>query len=93
MKGTLEDFANQHTATFLRVSAQLNRIKSVDPMEAFDTCMAYTRCFAQIIAQTCDSDEEFVASMTELNRILQLEGLTVRHVMRGEAKAQASTPQ
>ena len=90
--GTLEQFTTEHSATFDRVSRQLNLIRSVDPLEAFDLCMAYTRCFAQIVAQTCDSDEEFIARMIELGRILQLEGLTIRHVLREEAKAQASAP-
>lgn len=64
--------------TFQRVRNQLDNMVMVNRMEAFDTCMAYTRCFGQIIAQMAEDDEEFVYKIDELMQILKREGLAVR---------------
>ena len=65
-------------ATYSRVIRQMNNLGEVNPIEAFELCMAHTRCFGQVIAQMSQSDEEFATKLGELFALLHSEGIAVR---------------
>lgn len=61
-----------------RVRAHIQAVASVDEFEAFEICMYYTRHFGRLLAIASVSDEEFTRKMTELHRLMLLEGLSAR---------------
>jgi hypothetical protein len=67
---------------FQRVRTQVNNVAAVDKVEAFVTCLAYTRCLAHIMAQLSDSDGEYITKLDELQTLMLNEGTTVRRLLR-----------
>jgi hypothetical protein len=81
MKLDAETTQRANEDTFDRVRKQINNLGSVNKTEAFVTCLAYTRCLAQIMAQISDSDGEYISKLDELQGLMLIEGTTVRRTL------------
>jgi uncharacterized protein YjaZ len=77
-KAFFEMIKNEHDPVYARVVEQINRISSIDKVEAFHLCLAHSRCLAQLLASTSDTDEEFVKSLRSMFPLLLNEGLARR---------------
>ena len=81
MKLDAKTTQRENEDTFERVRNYINNLGGVNRTEAFVTCLAHTRCLAQIMAQLSDSDGEYITKLDELQALMLIEGTTVRRTL------------
>lgn len=68
----------ESAAAYRRASEQVQNIYIIDPMEAYNIAMAYTRVFARLVAAGCDTEEEYKERMVDLATLMYREGKQAR---------------